>query len=214
MTDLKVLETKIVILGHTGVGKTSMVNKYVRGTFTGTTTATIGAAFQKKDVDLNGYRISLQIWDTAGQERFRSMAPMYYRGAHAAILVFDVTQQESLDKIAGWVEELHDNAGEDIILVVAANKCDLLSQSSISMKDATEYAKNIGATMFETSAATGKGIEALFAHVSASILKHEQGKEKQRLEKEQSARRKQIRLDQRTDSVEPPASASSGPCCG
>jgi small GTP-binding protein len=194
--DLKSIETKIVILGHTGVGKTSMVNKYVRGTFTGTTTATIGAAFMKKDVILNGYRIVLQIWDTAGQERFRSMAPMYYRGAHAAILVFDVTSQETLDKVGGWVEELQDNAGEDIILVMAANKCDLLqsgSSGSVSMKEATEYAKSIGAALFETSAVSGKGIEALFAHVSQNLIKNEHVKEKQR--EQLINRKRQVRLD-------------------
>jgi len=194
--DLKSIETKIVILGHTGVGKTSMVNKYVRGTFTGTTTATIGAAFMKKDVILNGYRIVLQIWDTAGQERFRSMAPMYYRGAHAAILVFDVTSQETLDKVGGWVEELQDNAGEDIILVMAANKCDLLQSGStggVSMKEATEYAKTIGAAIFETSAVSGKGIEALFAYVSQNLIKNEHVKEKHR--EQLIARKRQVRLD-------------------
>jgi len=197
--ELKVLETKIVILGHTGVGKTSMVNKYVRGT-SGTTTATIGAAFMKKDVVLNGYKIVLQIWDTAGQERFRSMAPMYYRGAHAAILVFDVTSQETLDKVGGWVEELQDNAGEDIVLVMAANKCDLLQSaggSGVQMKEAAEYAKSINAALFETSAVTGKGIEALFAHVSQSLLKNEHIKEKQR--EQQAARKRQIRLEQQHD---------------
>jgi len=200
--DLKSLETKVVILGPSGVGKTSMVTRYVRGTYTGSSTATIGAAFMKKDVILNGYRIVLQIWDTAGQERFRSMAPMYYRGAHAAILVFDVTSQESLDKVGGWVEELQDNAGEDIILVMAANKCDLLQSGSggVSMKDATEYAKSIGAALFETSAVSGKGIEALFAHVVQGLVKSDHIKEKQ---KEQiAARKKHIRLENQPEDGE------------
>jgi len=186
-----------------------MVNKYVRGTFTGTTTATIGAAFMKKDVILNGYRIVLQIWDTAGQERFRSMAPMYYRGAHAAILVFDVTQQDTLDKVGGWVEELQDNAGEDIILVMAANKCDLLqsTQGGVSMKEATEYAKSIGAALFETSAVNGKGIEALFAHVTQHLVKSEHIKEKQR--EQLALRKKQIRLDSPHDDDDQPKSSCS-----
>jgi len=208
--DIKTLETKIVILGHTGVGKTSMVNKYVRGNSAGQTTATIGAAFMKKDVVLNGYRIVLQIWDTAGQERFRSMAPMYYRGAHAAILVFDVTSQETFEKVGGWVDELQDNAGEDIILVVAANKCDLVqsgSSGSVAMKEANDYAKHIRAQLFETSALTGKGIEPLFAHVCQSLLKNEHMKEKVR--EQQVARKKQARLDQEKDLTEAPK-----PLCG
>merc|ERR1719253_956179 len=115
---MKVLETKVVILGDTGVGKTSMVNQYVKGQFPGNTTATIGAAFSKMDVVIDNWQVVLQIWDTAGQERFRSMAPMYYRGAHAAILVYDVSQPETLDKLGGWVEELHNHANDDIVLVL------------------------------------------------------------------------------------------------
>jgi small GTP-binding protein len=101
-----------------GVGKTSLVNQYVRGQFEVNTVATIGAAFMKKDVVVNGWNIMLQIWDTAGQERFRSMAPMYYRGAHAAILVFDVSQPDTLDKVEGWISELQGHASEDILIVV------------------------------------------------------------------------------------------------
>jgi len=179
--ELKALETKVVILGHTGVGKTSMVNQYVRGQFSGNTTATIGAAFMKKEVQVNNWNITLQIWDTAGQERFRSMAPMYYRGAHAAILVFDVSSQETLDKVSGWVEELQGHANEDSVLVLAANKCDLRSVSPdtcVSLEKAQAYARTIGATVFETSAKTGRGVEELFDHVAKNLLKNEIAKRK------------------------------------
>jgi len=179
MGDDKVVETKVVILGHTGVGKTSMVNQYVLGQ-TGNTTATIGAAFMKKEVEINGWTIMLQIWDTAGQERFRSMAPLYYRGAHAAILVFDVTAPDTLDKVSGWVEELQAQANEDSFIVLAANKCDLrsITPDSVSPEKANAYARTIGATVFETSAKTGKGIEDLFEHVATNLLKNEIAKRK------------------------------------
>jgi len=179
MGDEKVVETKVVILGHTGVGKTSMVNQYVLGQ-TGNTTATIGAAFMKKEVEINGWTIMLQIWDTAGQERFRSMAPLYYRGAHAAILVFDVTAPDTLDKVSGWVEELQAQANEDSFIVLAANKCDLrnITPDSVSPEKANAYARTIGATVFETSAKTGKGIEDLFEHVATNLLKNEIAKRK------------------------------------
>jgi len=176
----RVVETKVVILGHTGVGKTSMVNQYVRGQFSGNTTATIGAAFMKKEVHINNYTITLQIWDTAGQERFRSMAPLYYRGAHAAILVFDVTVPETLDKVSGWVEELQGHANDDSVIVLAANKCDLRTnpETCVSPEKAAAYAKTIGATVFETSAKTGRGIEDLFDHVAKNLLKNEMAKRK------------------------------------
>jgi len=192
--ELKQLETKVVILGHTGVGKTSMVNQYVRGQF-GNATATIGAAFMKKDVELYGWQISLQIWDTAGQERFRSMAPMYYRGAHAAILTFDVTAVDTLDKVTAWVEELHGHANDDIVLVLAANKCDLrdTAPNCVSQQKAQAYAKSIGATVFETSAKTAAGIDELFTFVAKTLIKQESRKARER--EENTAREERIRLD-------------------
>ena len=103
-TDIRILETKVVILGNTGVGKTSIVSKYVTNQFSPLIPATIGASFNVKTLSFDGWKVQMQIWDTAGQERFRSMAPMYYRGAHAAILVFDITSSDSLDRVAEWVE--------------------------------------------------------------------------------------------------------------
>jgi len=194
----RVLETKVVILGDTGVGKTSMVNQYVRGQFTERTQATIGAAFMRKDVLVNDWNIILQIWDTAGQERFRSMALMYYRGAHAAILVFDITSRDTLEKVGGWVEELQEHANEDIVLVLAANKCDLRrseGEQNVTSKDAQEYAKSIGATVFETSAKTGKGIEDLFNHVARHLLTVEMGKLKGRRDTRGTSNERTVQLN-------------------
>jgi len=178
----KTLETKVVILGHTGVGKTSLVNQYVRGQFTGNTTATIGAAFMKKTVLINSWSVILQIWDTAGQERFRSMAPMYYRGAHAAVLVFDVTAPDTLDKVGGWVEELQGHTNDESIIVLSANKCDLRNsgETCVSPERAGAFAKSIGATVFETSAKTGRGIDDLFDYVATNLLRNELERRKKR----------------------------------
>jgi len=178
----KTIETKVVILGHTGVGKTSLVNQYCRGQFLGNPTATIGAAFMKKTISLNNWTIILQIWDTAGQERFRSMAPMYYRGAHAAILVFDVSVPDTLDKVSGWVEELQGHANEDSIIVLAANKSDLRGGPTecVSAAAAAAYAKTISATVFETSAKTAKGIDEMFAHIARGLLANELTRRKQK----------------------------------
>jgi len=170
--EARVLETKIVILGQSGVGKTSMVNQYVRGQFSGNTTATIGAAFMKKEIVINNCKIILQIWDTAGQERFRSMAPMYYRGAHAAILVFDVSSPESLEQASSWVGELQNY--ENSLIVLAANKADLrltLGENCVSAERGAAFAKSLNAAIFETSAKTGKGVEDLFEHIAGTLLK-------------------------------------------
>lgn len=179
--EAKILETKVVILGHTGVGKTSMVYRYIRGQFVGNTTATIGAAFMKKDVQINGWNVVLQIWDTAGQERFRSMAPMYYRNAHAAILVYDATSPESFEKVAGWVSELQLHANNDILMILCANKSDLRDsapENCVNAQEASNYAKEIGAVHFHTSAKTGKGIDEVFSHVAKRLLDNELAKQR------------------------------------
>mmetsp|Transcript_16880 Transcript_16880/g.32958 ORF Transcript_16880/g.32958 Transcript_16880/m.32958 type:complete len:213 (+) Transcript_16880:68-706(+) len=187
---LKILETKVVLIGHTGVGKTSMVYQYVHGHFRGTTTATIGAAFMKKYVIINDYKVILQIWDTAGQERFRSMGPMYYRGAHAAILVFDVSAKETLEKLGGWVDELYNHANDDIVLCLAANKSDLRAVSPDTCVKQSEEAKtatDMNARVFETSAKTGSGIEDLFTHVAKELLKAELQRKKSQAAAEEAA---------------------------
>jgi len=174
--EIKSIDAKVVVLGVSGVGKTCLVNQYVRGQFLSNPTATIGAAFMKKDVHLNGCTVVLQLWDTAGQERFRSMAPMYYRGAHAAILVFDVCSPDSFDKIESWVAELQSHASQELVMVVAANKADLRGSdpdASVPLKKAQAYAKTINTVCFETSAKTGKGVEELFDYLTKALLKTE-----------------------------------------
>jgi small GTP-binding protein len=170
----RVLDKKIVILGHTGVGKTCLVNTYSRGYFTGNTTTTIGAAYIHKVVDVDKqHRMSLQIWDTAGQERFHSMLPMYYRNAHGAILVYDVTDPASMEKLSGWITELHNKASPDLILSIAANKSDLVQDPSLACvppEEAERFAAAHNATLFHTSAKTGKGIEALFTDLAQKVL--------------------------------------------
>merc|ERR1711974_92550 len=92
-------DAKLVLLGNSGVGKTSVVLRYVQGVYSLDQPSTIGASFMTKRMFLDDWKVKLQIWDTAGQERFRSMAPMYYRGASAAILVYDITSVESFENV-------------------------------------------------------------------------------------------------------------------
>eukprot|EP01119_Soliformovum_irregulare_P009549 TRINITY_DN2296_c0_g1_i1.p1 TRINITY_DN2296_c0_g1~~TRINITY_DN2296_c0_g1_i1.p1 ORF type:complete len:127 (-),score=9.52 TRINITY_DN2296_c0_g1_i1:442-822(-) len=108
------MEAKIVILGDTGVGKTSIVLQYVENRFSPISSPTIGASFLSKTLWITNSRIRLQLWDTAGQERFRSLAPMYYRGAAAALLVYDVTSPETFKKVKEWVRELKTNVFDEI----------------------------------------------------------------------------------------------------
>lgn len=166
---LSTFDAKIVLLGHTGVGKTSVALRYVQDIFTDHSSPTIGASFLTKRIVLDDVRIKLQIWDTAGQERFRSLAPMYYRGACAAILVYDITQYDSFQKVQDWVNELKTNVREEIVLAIVGNKLDLEHERGVSVEDAKQYAKEIRAFFTETSAKSGSGVEALFANIAGQL---------------------------------------------
>ncbi|CAE6419495.1 unnamed protein product [Rhizoctonia solani] len=121
------LDAKVVIMGSAGVGKTSLVTRYVEGRF-GQTTTTTGAFFYSKKAVVDGTKVRLQIWDTAGQERFRSMAPMYYRGASAAILVYDITSASSFEDVKLWIDELKRNCDPDLLIYIVGAKADLAAQ--------------------------------------------------------------------------------------
>merc|ERR1712086_1146662 len=164
------VDAKVVVIGNTGVGKTCIVLRYVQGKFVMHTASTIGASFMIKKLHLEQCRLTLQIWDTAGQERFRSMGPMYYRGAAAAIVVFDITSEDSFQSLQQWIDELRNNSDENIILAIACNKSDLSAQRAVALKRAQDYAKSVGAIIHETSAKASKGIEDLFVDISKAII--------------------------------------------
>lgn len=172
MTDLnmKSLEAKVVVLGSQGVGKTSVVIRYVGGMFSKAVSPTIGASFFTYKMTLEQYRVKLQVWDTAGQERFRSMAPMYYRKANAAMLMYDITSLDSFYDIKDWVKELKKNVDTPIVLCLLGNKSDLESGRKVSKEDAEEYAASIDALFYETSALKNIGIEDAFLQVSKNLI--------------------------------------------
>ena len=123
-----------------------------------------------RTIELDKKTIKLQIWDTAGQERFRSMAPLYYRGAVAAILVFAVTDESSFDKLKDWVRELQSNIDEPLVLAIACNKADLAEQRAVSFETAAQYAATIGALVYETSAKSSTGVDELFNEVARRLV--------------------------------------------
>ncbi|OXV07832.1 hypothetical protein Egran_04404, partial [Elaphomyces granulatus] len=127
------LEAKIVVLGAQGVGKTSLVNRYVKNAFEpATTTSTVGASFVTKRVldSASDTLVRLQIWDTAGQERFRSISRLYYRGAHACLLCYDITDEQSFRDMTGWLLELKKNRADDeepLVIHVVGTKSDIVA---------------------------------------------------------------------------------------
>jgi len=163
---------KVVILGASGVGKTCLGLRFVKDQFVTYTASTIGASFLVKELVFNSQKMTMQIWDTAGQERFRSMAPLYYRGAVAAILVFSITDEASFEKLKEWVRELKINhpSDEPLELAIACNKADLSDQRVVAWETAAQYAESIGALIHETSAKNNTGVSQLFHDVARRLV--------------------------------------------
>ncbi|EPY79329.1 ras-related protein Rab-31 [Camelus ferus] len=150
----------------TGVGKSSIVCRFVQDHFDHNISPTIGASFMTKTVPCGNELHKFLIWDTAGQERFHSLAPMYYRGSAAAVIVYDITKQDSFHTLKKWVKELKEHGPENIVMAIAGNKCDLSDIREVPLKDAREYAESIGAVVVETSAKNAINVEELFQGIS------------------------------------------------
>ncbi|KAG2204421.1 ras family-domain-containing protein [Mucor mucedo] len=159
----KTYQFKLVLLGESAVGKSSLVMRFVKDHFDEYRESTIGAAFLAQTISLDdNTTVKFEIWDTAGQERYKSLAPMYYRNANCAVVVYDITQASSLDKAKAWVNELQRQADPNIVIALAGNKCDLESRRAVETKTAQEYADEAGLLFFETSAKTADNVSQLF----------------------------------------------------
>jgi len=167
---------KFVLLGEMSTGKTCMVLRLVKDEFTDRVESTIGAAFLVHKMNVDGRTVKLEIWDTAGQERFKSLAPMYYRGASAAIIVYDITKQSSFETMTRWVEELKQRAPPNIVLAIAGNKIDLENQRTVSRETVEQYLKDLTEAgckdpiYRECSAKSGQGVKELFEEICKRLI--------------------------------------------
>jgi Ras-related protein Rab-5C len=153
---------KLVMIGPHGCGKTAIASRIVHDTFCPTSAATVGAAYLTKQVEIEGTTLRLDIWDTGGSEKYRSLVPMYYHEADAAVIVFDVTVAESLPLAHGWIEELRNHARKDIILIGVANKIDLTGERAISENEVDQFGfQHHLECCMEVSAKTGQNIRDL-----------------------------------------------------
>lgn len=161
---------KLVLLGDSGVGKSCLVLRYVRNQFDPSSKITVGAAFMSHNVSLpDGATMKFEIWDTAGQERYLSLAPLYYRGAQAAAVVYDVTASETFEKAKFWIRELQKNAGAGIVMVLVGNKTDLADAREVSEEEARAFAEQQGMMFVQTSAKTAANVSQVFESVAAQI---------------------------------------------
>ncbi|MCJ1462079.1 Vacuolar protein sorting-associated protein 21 [Pseudocyphellaria aurata] len=186
---------KLVLLGEAAVGKSSLVLRFVNNDFQENKEPTIGAAFLTQKCNLPHRTIKFEIWDTAGQERFASLAPMYYRNAQSALVVYDLTKPTSLVKARHWVAELQRQASPGIVIALVGNKLDLTNEAvdggsqpdgddeahgsgeteadgdarKVSTKEGRDYADEEGLLFFETSAKTGLNVQDVFTAIANAI---------------------------------------------
>ena len=170
------IKCKVVLIGKSGVGKTSIISRYITDTFKDSLMTTPGANFITKKVDFPQYKksIKFEIWDTAGQERYRSLAKVFYNNAAACLLVFDITNKDSFDDIKNyWIPEIKENGQKDIILALAGNKSDNYLKEQVSDNEGKALAKEINAIYMRTSAKLNSSIDEIFNSIGNKFLNPE-----------------------------------------
>uniref|UniRef100_A0A7S4P6E4 Uncharacterized protein n=1 Tax=Paramoeba aestuarina TaxID=180227 RepID=A0A7S4P6E4_9EUKA len=169
------ISAKLVLLGDSDIGKSSLVLRFAKGKFYDRTESTIGAAFMTKSLAIgnpsNKTIIRFEIWDTAGQERYHSLAPMYYRDAKVAVIMFDITSLTSFEKAKFWVGELKGAGRKDVIIAFVGNKVDLEEQREVPTQEAQRYAEQNDLIFKETSAKTNTNVQELFLALAQAVNK-------------------------------------------
>ncbi|OHT02163.1 small GTP-binding protein [Tritrichomonas foetus] len=167
-TDL--VHYKVVLLGASNTGKTSIIQRLVFHRFNQEVMPTLGAGLSTYDITINDRIISLDLWDTAGQESYRSLAKIYYHDTQAAIIVYDVTSIETFYEIKYWLNELKSSENSTHVLAIVGNKVDRADERVVTPELARAFANDHNAFYYETSALTGEGVTALFKKISLELM--------------------------------------------
>jgi len=162
---------KVLMLGDMGVGKTCMLLRYTHDSFSPLFVTTIGIDFKIKILNLNGIKTKLQIWDTAGQERFRTITISYFKGAHAIMLVYDITDRETFENISNWMSKIQEHAESRVSVILVGNKCDRENERKVSRKEGEAIAKKYNIPFFEVSAKSSINISEAYEAIATDTLK-------------------------------------------
>lgn len=181
MSETRFAQFKLVLLGESAVGKSSIVHRFVKNTFDDMRESTIGAAFLTQTILLPEVNttVKFEIWDTAGQERYKSLAPMYYRNANAALCVYDITSKASFQKAQDWIKELKNQAPDGIVVALVGNKADLAEERQVDETEVDEYLRQLSVEAEtdgskpvihkECSAKSGEGVLEIFNAIAKAL---------------------------------------------
>ena len=158
---------KVVFLGAAGVGKTSLINRFMNNEFSKDYKTTVGIDFLTKPIQVQDHTVNLQIWDTAGQERFRSLVPSYIRGSDIAVIVYDVSDPHTFDEAIDWHKTVVSECGSNASCVLCGNKNDL--EAKVRTEQVNDFAAPLSIPTIETSAKTGQNVSQLFKVVSEAM---------------------------------------------
>ncbi len=164
-------KVKLMIIGETRTGKTSLISRYCKNEFSGSVyMSTMGIDFQIKNLEMNSKKIRLQIWDTAGQERFRNIAKNYFQSSDGFVIVYDIANLESFQTLDYWVEEIKSNSQELSKMILVGNKCDIIQERQVKKEEGKEYAKKKNMKFYEVSAKDGTNVNKAFDTLLKDIL--------------------------------------------
>lgn len=167
-------KTKVILVGESKVGKTSIVSQYVENSFSDEYIVTITGDKLTKEVEINNKKFNLEIWDTAGNEKFRAVNKIFMKNSKIAILVYDITDKKSFEELEYWYDQIiNTNDKDNIVLGVAGNKSDKYEEQVITTEEGQKYAKSIGAVFNETSAMDHESIEGLFNNILKKLYEKE-----------------------------------------
>lgn len=163
------ISARVIFIGDSGVGKSSLIVRGTNNTFSELTSPTVAAGVTQMSMTINGRETNFQIWDTAGQEIYRSIVPLYFKYAVCAILVFSFEDQKSFQSLNAWIDMLHSNADQEVPVVIAGNKWDI-EKKVVELAEAKAWASSRNYPLFFTSAKTGENVHQLFHYVTDTYV--------------------------------------------
>jgi Ras-related protein Rab-11A len=162
---------KIIVVGDSGVGKTNLINRFASDKFDTNSKATIGVEFVYKTLKINKEVIKVEVWDTAGQERYRAITSSYYKGAKGAIIVYDITNEDSFNNVESWMNEVTKKGKTDMQFLLVGNKKDLINDRKVTEQKGIDKAKELNMNLFEASALEKTNVNEAFINLIKIVYK-------------------------------------------